>query len=324
MITENTVFILGAGASKPYGFPSAWGLRLDIINNFYKKLLGVFAVSGAPLSSYIDGAKKFINQFRDSRNTSIDLFLSRNPEFSYFGKDAIILDLLESEKISLDHWYRGDISSDWYISIFNYMLEGLTLPKDYLKFGDNKITFITFNYDRSLEHYLYTALLNSYSEAKPEEIKNIFDKINIYHVYGKLGDLFWQIGDGNSSETFLNYGRTDISYSVLEYFRNSIKTIPERIPLVQNGDIYNAIRKANQIFFLGFSFGDENMDILKEAIERIPQSTSIYSTVMGLSDKKIKSIWNKYFNQLFSGISQRSYWTSEGVDANALLIKHLL
>ena len=34
MITEKTVFILGAGASKPYGFPTALELRKDIIYKF--------------------------------------------------------------------------------------------------------------------------------------------------------------------------------------------------------------------------------------------------------------------------------------------------
>ena len=45
MITENTVFILGARASCPYGFPSGAGLRDDICCNFRTKFLNFLKVA---------------------------------------------------------------------------------------------------------------------------------------------------------------------------------------------------------------------------------------------------------------------------------------
>ncbi len=62
MITQDTVFILGAGASAPYGYPTAKELRTFIITQFRNKY-----------SSYI----------QKSRNTGIIDARSEADKFSY-------------------------------------------------------------------------------------------------------------------------------------------------------------------------------------------------------------------------------------------------
>ena len=119
MITHDTVFILGAGASKPYGFPTAWELKLDIIKNFHKRIQKIISGYNSYLGNYEQVLTQFINHFRDSHNVSIDLFLSRNPLFSSIGKDAIVLSLLESEKSSLKYWFKRDVQL---IGIYQYSI----------------------------------------------------------------------------------------------------------------------------------------------------------------------------------------------------------
>ncbi|MGA7720534.1 MAG: SIR2 family protein [Ignavibacteriaceae bacterium] len=330
MITHDTVFILGAGASKPYGFPTAWELKLDIIKNFHKRIQKIISGYNSYLGNYEQVLTQFINHFRDSHNVSIDLFLSRNPLFSSIGKDAIVLSLLESEKSSLKYWFKEDISIDWYLSIFNYMLDGLFEPEDYKIFGQNKTTFITFNYDRSLENYLYNSLLNTFSKASEDEIKEVMRKISIHHVYGELGHLPWErnsIDPSNSAITFIDYGKSEIYYPELEIYRKSIKTIKERLPLQEGEPIFEALQNAMEIFFLGFSFGDENMEILKDAIMNIPRFTVIHLTTLGLSEKKIKDIWKRYFKRkddTHQSFEASGTFIPEQIDSNALLIKRIL
>ena len=58
------------------------------------------------------------------------------------------------------------------------------------------ISFITFNYDRSLEQFLYFAF--KHWEGLPEDV--CVDRVRdlqINHIYGKLGPLDWESENGN-------------------------------------------------------------------------------------------------------------------------------
>ena len=106
MIEESTVLILGSGASRPYGYPTAKGLRLDICKNFidnYKPL-----VSGDILGkAEIEEAERFVSHFNKSDIPSIDLYLALTPRFLDIGKRAIVLSLLKAE---LESRFREDVS----------------------------------------------------------------------------------------------------------------------------------------------------------------------------------------------------------------------
>ena len=42
MLEKKTVFILGAGASKPYNFPTAIELSKDVISNFDSLIISIY------------------------------------------------------------------------------------------------------------------------------------------------------------------------------------------------------------------------------------------------------------------------------------------
>ena len=103
MIKEDTVFILGAGSSCPYGFPDGQILREEIIHTFESDS-NLYFHKFNEVRSRIDHvafqANDFIEKFRDSDNESIDLFLSRNHKFMVRGKWAIVFRILNHEKNS--------------------------------------------------------------------------------------------------------------------------------------------------------------------------------------------------------------------------------
>jgi len=45
-------------------------------------------------------------------------------------------------------------------------IAGLKQPQDFEKFKENKVAFITFNYERSLEYFLYTSFINTFWQSR--------------------------------------------------------------------------------------------------------------------------------------------------------------
>ena len=200
MITESTVLILGAGASKPYGFPTARELREEIIFNTIP-LLKKYADENRKNQDFDDhpfikNVKEFIEVFKNSSTSSIDLFLSRNKEFYKIGKDIITLLLANYE---LESKFREEIenkNNDWYFNFFETLTKDIILSDDISKFANNNVSIITFNYDRSLEHFLYESLIYSF-RGKANEIQELMKAFKVIHVYGKLAPLPWESSEGS-------------------------------------------------------------------------------------------------------------------------------
>jgi len=127
MINEETLFILEAGASCPYGYPTGKELRRIICKEFpinYKNLLDRKAYPNQDIiddDDKIQIAQKFVDIFFKSSTPSIDLFLARNPNFLNIGRMAIALSIWESEKKSR---FREDVdqNQDWYSYIYGSSL----------------------------------------------------------------------------------------------------------------------------------------------------------------------------------------------------------
>ena len=191
MITNKTVFILGAGASAPYYYPVGSVLRRQICDSFHSELHK--CITGSPFCGVdespveVQKSLEFTNRFHECDIKSIDRFLAINPDFSEMGKIAIALFILNAEVYSSFDETRDD---HWYFHLFNKMVDTFNDPDSYMRFGDNKVIFITFNYDRSLEYYLHKSLRNLFPGKIPEdEIVKQLKRIPIYHVYGQVDHL---------------------------------------------------------------------------------------------------------------------------------------
>ena len=148
MIDIETVFILGAGASNPYGYPTGKGLCDDICSNFKSNFHNIIKSDNDntryKIGNLIYDPDKFCRNLEDAHTPSIDLWLARNPDFSHIGKLAIILSIFDAERKSK---FREDIESgqDWYSYLYHRMTSSLVDPDSYKNFRTNKVTFITFN-----------------------------------------------------------------------------------------------------------------------------------------------------------------------------------
>ncbi len=163
MIITDTVFILGAGASIPYGYPSSQELKKYIVEIFIKKFEKIYNRSYERQLYHNESLRNEISQlirkFSNDPHPFIDLFISRNNKYLEAGKLAIILSIFHYEINSRTpgNLLGANRNQDWFCYIWEEMTQDLKRPYDYAYFKENKVTFITFNYDRSLEHFFYNS-----------------------------------------------------------------------------------------------------------------------------------------------------------------------
>lgn len=302
MIDVPTLFILGAGSSNPYGYPTGKELREEIVTNFYKNLenllQGETSIKKHEKTRHLREAGVFIDVFDKSSIESIDKFLSLNPFFSYYGKIAITLSILQKEKSSTFREAMGPSSNnqDWYKLLFNRMISAFTDSNDFIKFRENKIAFITFNYDRSLEHFIYESFIHTFWEKRNEFERDLnkekfktFMPFPIIHVYGQVDEIVWHGGR--------NY-REDFDFKTIEKLSTGIRVIGERSDnFIENfSDFFN---KYKRLFFLGFGYAEENIDAIGIP-GVINEKWDIYGTAKGMTEKEvqnIKSVFVKNFNE---------------------------
>ncbi len=300
MLDKRTVFILGAGASCPYGYPSGAQLR---------KLICLDDNTPYPLVSvHKDMMSKKIREFRNKffkSNTSIDLFMARNPKFSEIGKWIIAFRIFEAEGRSefIERAERAKanyqdhpsftlkglfIGGDWYSYLFRLLTAKLAKPNKLPIFPNEQIVFITFNYDRSLEYFLYTSLRNSFTEVPEDNIVHCLQKLKIIHIYGQIAPLPWQ-----DSKQGVKY-KPSIEAILLNQVAPNIKTIYEQEESPEINQAIEHIEQAEQIFFLGFGYAPENMQILNLPDSIASLICKIFGTTHGKNDKEIKDIYSDF------------------------------
>ncbi|MBN2182514.1 MAG: hypothetical protein JW715_11430 [Sedimentisphaerales bacterium] len=304
MLEKRTVFILGAGASCPYGYPSGEHLRRRIClltSILVEKQKELISAIGTP-QSY----NSFKNKFENSSTKSIDLFMARNPKLAPIGKILIAFEIFEAEQRSLfrerAEWeqYRRKMQgyvqgqdtylmskdfqgSIWYEYLFDRLTSGLATKDNLPDFSNGNLSFISFNYDRSLEYFLYESLRNSFTEVTEEQIIQCLKRFKILHVYGQIAPLRWQ-DDANG----VDY-HPQITSSLLKGTSSNIRTIYEQQDNPELSEAKTLISQAEQIFFLGFGYAKENMDVLNMP-SLIPPSCQVYGTAFGMVEKEVKNV----------------------------------
>ncbi|NQU67599.1 MAG: hypothetical protein HQ510_06620 [Candidatus Marinimicrobia bacterium] len=301
MITKKTVFILGAGSSVPYGFPTGLGLRHLIIKDFFQiqqEMCIRLGIVGSDRDDILNAVRKFDNTFRHSYNNSIDRFLSRNPDHVEIGKTAIIkiIKRLEYEsKIQTDPKLRDD---DWYSHLFDIMCEDFREPDKY-NISDNNISFITFNYDRSLEYFFHQCLTNSFSSIDAHSINKEFSKINFLHVYGKICKLDSDPIDSTPRHLY-NMKLQDLDYRDC---LDNIHIISEERKSEEDSEIKSLISEAEKIYFLGFDYAIENLETLGFGEIHLDKDLIVFGTAYDKKPEEIKRI-SRWFKNQYDGMEQ--------------------
>ncbi len=141
---------------------------------------------------------------------------------------------------------------------------------------------MTYNYDRSLEAYLYHALIARF-DLNPEEALVELQRIPIIHVHGILG-AFPEIPYAKTND--VNSIR-DISKSI-----NIIHEIRETQNDFCNAEFraaYHAITDASKVIFLGFGFHRDNIRRLKVDWSS-RGDRQVFSTFLSMSPQEYRTL----------------------------------
>jgi len=256
MIKNKTVFVLGAGASKPYGYPTGEELFKEVLRlekhpgflNFLNKAFPsheVIALSGIRRTETKKKKtqhefEKFIDELANSGLVSVDSFIEKRQTHSAFCKFAIAYLLLERE------WHNPSNTalienSDWYRYLFSKLLNG----KSFEETLENNVSFITFNYDVSFDSFFTRALVHQYPNC---DRGKYFSKNPIIHMHGNIRTSeFIKINE------LVDFTNVECAQKVLEFSKNinfyfeSAST--EAIALARK-----ELSEAHNVFFLGFGF----------------------------------------------------------------------
>jgi hypothetical protein len=274
MFERRTVIVLGAGASQEFGMPTGYELARSIRQAMDVRFkdgitpvgsgdhqLFAFVRSRFPSSGTLSSAALRI---RDGvfHSNSIDDFLDLHrddPEINLLGKAAIVRCILQAERRS-QLWtnpYDGpafhpdNVAQTWIVRLMRMLTRGMHAADVEQVFRN--LTFISFNYDRSLEYFLSNALVNSFG-CSVEAAQKIVDRLTIIHPYGIVAPLW---GSGRVTP-FGSDGSFDWAAQA-----GDISTYTEQVAdakLVER--MRAASADAQQLVFLGFGFHAQNMRLI--------------------------------------------------------------
>ena len=177
--------MLGAGASQTYGLPLGYELMKEILDGISSEDNALFRRL-RDLGNDTSDINSFHENLLYSDQPSVDAFLEHWDKFVDMGKQAIATCLIPKESESQFPHRSIQKGDSWY----QYLMGKLSVssPDEFTK---NKLAIVTFNYDRSIEHYLFTTLKHRY-DLQDKECADLVSKIPIIHVHGSLGNLPWQ------------------------------------------------------------------------------------------------------------------------------------
>lgn len=274
ILKDKTVFILGAGASQPYGLPLGSDLKKQSMvsgSGLPHLLVNVFGYD----SSLIDQFKKTLNY---SVYPTIDIFLENKPRFRGIGSACIAHTIMSRENER-----KLFPQKNWYGSIF-----------DAFELGTNSInlenlTVLTFNYDRSFEHFFNDNINYNCRQDLEEIAVKELKKVNIIHLHGAIGE-YPKVPYGT------NPSNIDIWIKASENIKIVSDKIEDSLPFIK---ARKEILDAKNVVFLGFGYDIQTLQkILKEINFG---DKNMIGSAMNVEDEDRVEINNIFENKIILG-----------------------
>lgn len=284
------LFVLGAGASHSYGFPTGSQLMeimgQELTNNggttFYNTICNEFG------SEKVREVGKTIIY---SPLQSIDRLIANHgndKEFVRIGKltIALVINRYEDEAVLFEKHKQGKSKESWYGYLFNKMFD--LCKNDPRKIFDLPISFVTYNYDRSLEQFIFKSLRYSFPLSDQEAIDIAFKFISerIFHIHGDLGSIFG-----------IGYQNHDSNFQTINKMAEGIRIVHEGNDNHLLENVSNIIRQTRRIYFLGFGYSSDNLDKLwfpKDGNRNGQYQFHLFGSRYGIKFAEINDIRSKF------------------------------
>jgi hypothetical protein len=305
VFVQRTLFILGAGSSFEAGLPLGTALakiirdKMDVRFERFSEPIGngdhdlyahLVHVNRQQNDAFWHAAQRIGTGLGFSQ--SIDDFLDQHrsdPVVNRYGKAAIARAVLEAEHNSKLYFERHNETSifdpdkfaDTWFAKFIYML-GRGIPRENVAEIFDNVSFIIFNYDRCVEHFLENALQRLYALNEQDAISIVAD-LRIFHPYGHVGTL-----------REVPFGASRANYNTIA---QGIKTYTEQIAAADvMKELADEVSRAACIVFLGFAYHSQNMRLLAPPA-RI-SAKPMYGTAFKMSDSDVSIVSRQLVNFL--------------------------
>jgi hypothetical protein len=292
--TSKTTLILGAGASRPYGFPTAGELREILVSKKPKKVAAILSSLGLPaklwdvavhflLDNYGDQlVKSFQQELFWAQTESIDEFAQkRGEQFANIARRALAAIFLQCEA-------SAHLDGNWYRLLRRFILE------DQPELPAGRLQVITFNYDRSFEVFFWRALQYTFGLQQGVAYKAMA-QLQVHHVYGSLGEL----RDG-SKGTVVEWADTKVQ--AMNAAAASLHLISPRTQGLPNS-VAKFLSDSEFVFFLGFGFWPDNVALVAP---HTGESTAIYA-----SNHNLPRLTEQQVSSQFRQVKWGQGWTVE-------------
>lgn len=278
------LLITGAGSSAPYGFPTADKILAEFhnylnIDKDHRTIKGLLARDHTSetiknLQTSIEVIGKHI---KSTRHTTIDRVINQfdkmNDRNTVALAKAIMLDII----IKYERQYTNPYvphPRDWLDNIFETCGE-----IDEQKYLLENYKFITFNYDRMIEYYIYDLLKNTLhiDQASCIEYLNTLDVI---HIHG-IASHFHIIDEGS------NFGDESIVMNFANHIDN-VNIMTSEFSDQMSNKIKNNIEWADQVIFLGLGYHEINLRKLHIENKNLWGCKDIYGTSYELVERDVE------------------------------------
>jgi len=346
MFKKPTVFILGAGASWHYGYPTGEGLVREVLKKcsvardyfrdssnamlvpqYVKDQIGKKGLNGAIIESDVQAwdnswrqCEELAERLKAVDPLVIDYFLGQNQELQDIGRLLITWVIRERETQFMREQRnvnRSQAAQDnWIRFVSHRLVVGCTTSRQIF---ENDVCFVTFNYDMSLEDKLLSSL-RGISLFASEDITEFFGNNRFLHVYGKIRDkeqpdliplMNLHMDNGRIDPRFAQ-GFFDELYRASKGIRTidpHDKTDEETLQRAKT-----AILRAKCVYILGYGFDARNSERLglNEALR--PQlDRPKYVLFTNLGDvNRVNKAASKVFLGIFNGFPP-GYYLHEAV-----------
>jgi hypothetical protein len=275
MIGTRTTFIVGAGGSRDYGLPLGRKLFTDAQamvtpgTDVYQ-LLNQAGLSLSALSA-------FEEHIQENDAPSLDNFLETKQlaELTYVmavGR-AVIAVLLGRDLTRI----TGPWKNDWIGNLVQRMRSGAATPRAFIE--ENRVRFVTFNYDLLIEQRLTQVLQIAYYGHPAADIQAAVDAFPVVHVHGILPPLPATPFGAKNLEAFSSDWLAWIAQA-----QSEIYVVFDDIPKATLDRAVAAVEEAQSLCFLGFGYDGSNLDKLDPAktLAKSGHKKAIYGSAVGL------------------------------------------
>ncbi len=223
MIRTKTTLVIGAGAGYELEMPDGRELLNKVAQGFDFSRLGsdLQTRDMVVLDKHFDKFSRRVGATREKLHeaggtirtsariaSSVDAILeqhSTDPLVQAAGKLALVYYTLQAEArspLALEPRDPGDLplrgNENWLFQLGRLIVDGV--PRSEAEKCFDNLSIISFNYDRSIQHYLPWIVHMAFGMTLNEARQLVSAKLNITQPFGNVGRLPWQQGESPDVE----------------------------------------------------------------------------------------------------------------------------